>query len=77
VQPAFLVLLAQLGEALGACGGGVGLGLRLLPATRADMLRRLGRAREAAEAYREALDLAPTDAERRFLTGRLVDLGKG
>jgi RNA polymerase sigma-70 factor (ECF subfamily) len=46
-------------------------GYHLLPATRADLLRRLGRAREAAEAYREALTLAPTDSERRYLTRRL------
>ncbi|WP_037271447.1 RNA polymerase sigma factor [Kibdelosporangium aridum] len=46
----------------------------LLPATRADFLRRLGRTDEAAQAYREALALAPTDAERRFLTRRLTDL---
>ncbi|MEW9528561.1 RNA polymerase sigma factor [Microbispora sp. NPDC049125] len=43
----------------------------LLHATRADLLRRAGRAREAAESYRAALDLAPTDAERRFLLTRL------
>ena len=42
----------------------------LLPAARADMLRRLGRRSEAAEAYREARDLAGTDAERRYLERR-------
>jgi len=42
----------------------------LLPAARADMLRRLGRRAEAAEAYREAHDLAGTDAERRYLERR-------
>jgi RNA polymerase sigma-70 factor (ECF subfamily) len=36
-------------------------------ATRADLLQRLGRAREAAAAYKRAADLAPTDAERDFL----------
>jgi RNA polymerase sigma-70 factor, ECF subfamily len=36
-------------------------------ATRADLLRRLGRHREAAAAYRRAAALAPTDAERDFL----------
>ena len=36
-------------------------------ATRADLLRRLGRTSEAAAAYRRAADLAPTDAERDFL----------
>jgi RNA polymerase sigma-70 factor (ECF subfamily) len=46
----------------------------LLPATRADLLRRLGRDREAAEAYRRALELVPTDAERRFLRRRLSEL---
>jgi RNA polymerase sigma-70 factor (ECF subfamily) len=43
----------------------------LLPAARADMLRRLGRHAEAAEAYRAALELAETEAERRFLQRRL------
>ena len=33
-------------------------GYHLLPATRADLLRRLGRHEEAAEAYRQALALA-------------------
>ena len=47
----------------------------LLPATRADLLRRLGRDREAQAAYRQALELAPTDAERRFLRKRLDQLG--
>jgi RNA polymerase sigma-70 factor, ECF subfamily len=47
----------------------------LLPATRADLLRRLGRDREARAAYRQALDLAPTDAEQRFLRKRLAQLG--
>jgi RNA polymerase sigma-70 factor (ECF subfamily) len=46
----------------------------LLPATRADLLRRLGRDREAQAAYRQALELAPTDAERRFLRKRLDQL---
>jgi RNA polymerase sigma-70 factor, ECF subfamily len=36
-------------------------------ATRADLLRRLGRGSEAAAAYLRAADLAPTDAERDFL----------
>ena len=46
-------------------------GYHLLPATRAELLRRLGRDEEARAAYREALALAPTDAERRFLERRL------
>jgi RNA polymerase sigma-70 factor, ECF subfamily len=45
----------------------------LLPATRADLLRRLGRDDEAAAAYEQALTLAPTDAERRFLRRRLAE----
>jgi RNA polymerase sigma-70 factor (ECF subfamily) len=48
-------------------------GYHLLPATRADLLRRLGRGSEAAAAYREALALAATDAERRYLTRRLAE----
>jgi RNA polymerase sigma-70 factor (ECF subfamily) len=36
-------------------------------ATRADLLRRLGRNSEAAAAYERAADMAPTDAERDFL----------
>jgi RNA polymerase sigma-70 factor (ECF subfamily) len=48
-------------------------GYHLLPATRADLLRRLGRLSEACLAYREALELASTDAERRFLARRLSE----
>ena len=46
----------------------------LLPATRADLLRRLGRDREAAAAYGRALELVATDAERRFLRKRLSEV---
>jgi RNA polymerase sigma-70 factor, ECF subfamily len=46
----------------------------LLPATRADLLRRLDRRAEAAAAYGEALDLATTDAERRYLERRLAEM---
>ncbi|MFI5718559.1 RNA polymerase sigma factor [Nocardia sp. NPDC051750] len=49
-------------------------GYYLLPATRADLLRRAGRPVEAAAAYEQALTLAPTEAERRYLTGRLRSL---
>jgi RNA polymerase sigma-70 factor (ECF subfamily) len=62
-----LELVADL-EASGALRG-----YHLLPATRADLLRRLGRSAEAAVSYREALDLATTDAERRYLAGRLAE----
>jgi RNA polymerase sigma-70 factor (ECF subfamily) len=47
----------------------------LLPATRADLLRRLNRRDEAATAYRRALVLARTDAERTYLRRRLVEIG--
>jgi RNA polymerase sigma-70 factor (ECF subfamily) len=43
----------------------------LLPATRADLLRRLSRHEEAAEAYRAALALAGSGPERAFLARRL------
>ncbi|HEX4003558.1 MAG TPA: RNA polymerase sigma factor [Candidatus Acidoferrales bacterium] len=46
----------------------------LLPAARADLLRRLGRNVEAAEAYRRTLSLATNDVERRFLRRRLAEL---
>jgi RNA polymerase sigma-70 factor (ECF subfamily) len=46
----------------------------LLPAAQADLLRRLGRKSEAAEAYRRALMLATNDIERRFLRRRLTTL---
>jgi RNA polymerase sigma-70 factor, ECF subfamily len=45
----------------------------LLPATRADLLRRLGRNAEAASSYKQALEMAGTDAERRFLARRLQE----
>jgi RNA polymerase sigma-70 factor, ECF subfamily len=45
----------------------------LLPATRADLLRRLGRRAEAAAAYRDAISLAATDAEQRYLHRRLAE----
>jgi RNA polymerase sigma-70 factor (ECF subfamily) len=50
-------------------------GYYLFHATRADLLRRLGRAEEAARAYARAADLAPSDPERAFLEGRLAAIG--
>ncbi len=44
----------------------------LLHAARADLLRRLGRPDEAAEAYRAALALPMNDGERSFLQARLA-----
>ena len=49
-------------------------GYHLLPATRADLLRRLGRRDEAADAYRAALALATSDADRRYLSRRLDEI---
>jgi RNA polymerase sigma-70 factor (ECF subfamily) len=49
-------------------------GYHLLPATRADLLRRMGRRGEAAAAYHQALVLAPTDTERRYLAKRLSEV---
>jgi RNA polymerase sigma-70 factor (ECF subfamily) len=46
----------------------------LLPAARADLLRRLGRTAEAADAYRRSLQLATNDIERRFLLVRLAEM---
>jgi RNA polymerase sigma-70 factor (ECF subfamily) len=51
-------------------------GYHLLPAARADLLRRLGRQAEAADAYSEALALAGTDAERRYLTRRQLEASR-
>ncbi|GAB3748661.1 RNA polymerase sigma factor [Microlunatus parietis] len=42
-------------------------------AVKADLLHRLGRRSEATAAYRQALDLTDNDAERAFLSPRLVD----
>jgi RNA polymerase sigma-70 factor, ECF subfamily len=53
--------------------GGALAEYHLLPATRADFLRRLGRLPEAAIAYRRALSLATTDAERRYLSRRIAE----
>jgi RNA polymerase sigma-70 factor (ECF subfamily) len=49
-------------------------GYHLLPATRADLLRRLGRDDDAAIAYRDALSLASAEPERRYLQQRLAEV---
>jgi len=49
-------------------------GYHYLHATRAELLRRLERVDEARDAYRRALALVHSDAERRFLERRLADL---
>jgi RNA polymerase sigma-70 factor (ECF subfamily) len=45
-----------------------------LAATRADLLRRLGRSHDAAQAYQDALALAANAAEKDFLTRRLAEV---
>jgi RNA polymerase sigma-70 factor, ECF subfamily len=52
-------------------------GYHLLPAARADLLRRAGRLREAAAAYRAALAAVGNDAERRYLARRLAEVSTG
>jgi len=59
-----LALLEPLADALGH--------YHLWHAARADLLRRLDRTTEAAAAYREALALAGSEPERRFLQRRLA-----
>ena len=46
----------------------------LLHATRADLLRRIGSAAEAARSYARALELATNESERRFLERRLREV---
>jgi RNA polymerase sigma-70 factor, ECF subfamily len=46
----------------------------LFHATRADLLRRLGAAEEAATSYARAIELVTNDAERRFLERRLREV---
>jgi len=54
-------------------GGGL-TGYYLLPAAKADLLRRTGRKEEAATAYRTAISLATTAAERKYLERRLREV---
>jgi RNA polymerase sigma-70 factor (ECF subfamily) len=49
-------------------------GYDVLPAVRADLLRRLGRHADAIAAYQDALRLARYDPERRFFRRRLAEL---
>jgi len=51
-------------------------GYHLLPAVRADLLRRLGRNQDARDAYRAALALVRLEPERRWLARRLAELGE-
>jgi RNA polymerase sigma-70 factor (ECF subfamily) len=49
-------------------------GYRYLAATKADLLRRLGSAAEARDAYAAALHLADNEAEKTFLARRLAEV---
>jgi RNA polymerase sigma-70 factor (ECF subfamily) len=49
-------------------------GYHYLHATRAELLRRLGRSEDARAAYDRALELVHSDAERRFLEQQLAEL---
>jgi RNA polymerase sigma-70 factor (ECF subfamily) len=49
-------------------------GYHLLHAARADLLRRLGRAAEAAISYEQALSMATNESERRYLERRLREV---
>jgi RNA polymerase sigma-70 factor (ECF subfamily) len=49
-------------------------GYHLLPAARADLLRRLDRRSEAAAAYRRALQLVGNEPERAYLARRLAEV---
>jgi RNA polymerase sigma-70 factor (ECF subfamily) len=63
-----LALVDELAES-GVLGG-----YQLLAATRADLLRRLGRDAEAAQEYGRAIAAATTDTERRYLTRRQAEV---
>ncbi|HET9169347.1 MAG TPA: DUF6596 domain-containing protein [Actinospica sp.] len=52
-------------------------GYHVFHATRADLLRRVGRGAEARAAYDRAIELAGNDAERAYLVRRREQLGSG
>ena len=69
--------MAEAGEVEAALALVEGLDLdsyHYLHATRAELLRRLGRVEDARAAYERALELVHSDAERRFLEQRLAEL---
>ena len=84
VQPSPVVELNRAVAVAMAAGPEQGLALvdgiegleryHLLHATRADLLRRLDRPAEAADAYRRALELATNPVEREFLERRLAQV---
>lgn len=63
-----LAMIDKLGDADGMDS------YHLYHAARADILRRLGHARESARAYRQALALTANAVERRYLTRRLSEV---
>ncbi|HEY8093613.1 MAG TPA: DUF6596 domain-containing protein, partial [Acidimicrobiales bacterium] len=87
IAPSPVVTLNRAVAVSMADGAGAGLALveelaargelddsHLLHATRADLLRQLGRAAEARAAYERAIDLVGTGPEERFLRRRLGEL---
>ena len=69
--------IAETGDVEGALALVEGLELdryHYLHSTQAELLRRLDRTEEAAASYERALELVHSEAERRFLEGRLADL---
>ncbi len=85
MQPTPVVRVNRAAAVAKAVGPAAGLGVldtvdgvdewHLFHAARASMLAELGRRDEAAKAYAQALGCSPNDADRRFLTARLDDLG--
>jgi RNA polymerase sigma-70 factor (ECF subfamily) len=71
------VALAEAGDPGAALSLVEGLeldGYHYLHATRAELLRRLGRGEDARAAYERALELVHADSERSFLQGKLAEL---
>jgi RNA polymerase sigma-70 factor (ECF subfamily) len=71
--------IAEAGDVEGALAIADGLdlgGYHYLHSTRAELLRRLDRYEEARAAYDRALELVRSDAERRFLEQRRVELAE-
>ncbi|MGE5857935.1 MAG: tetratricopeptide repeat protein, partial [Solirubrobacterales bacterium] len=69
--------IAEAGDAESALALIEGLDLddyHYLHSTRAELLRRLGRADEARAAYERALEVVHSDPERRFLERRLAEV---
>jgi RNA polymerase sigma-70 factor (ECF subfamily) len=67
---------AALAEVEALEAGGRLAGYRYLPATKADLLHRLGRDAEAVAAYRDALALSGNGAEQEFIEERVAELGQ-